>query len=170
MVHEPDVIKRPTWDETWMYVADIIALRSRCVRRKAGCVLVTPDNQVVSTGYNGPPRNYRNVTVLDGGFVESDDSPCSEWCERAKTGGSMSYDDCPSVHSEINALLRADASRLQGGVAYVTSGPCLTCAKALSNSGITRVVYRITDVDVDRQPELTLDFFRHSSVLVRLIP
>jgi len=141
-----------------MRVADVIAHRSKCDRRKAGCVLVTQDNQVVSTGYNGPPRDY-NVIGMH----------CSMWCERAKTGGSMQYDDCPSVHSEINALLRADASRLQGGVAYVTSGPCLTCAKALSNSGIARVVYRIADVDLERQPELTMQFFNRAAIVVTLI-
>lgn len=151
---------RPTWDETWMAVADTVSLRSKCVRRQAGCVLVTSRNAIVSVGYNGPPRYWRT------GTGEEPDGPCDGWCERARTGGSMSYDDCPSVHSEANALMHADLRALTAGTAYVTSGPCLTCAKNLANSGIHRVVYRIAEVDLARHPELTTAYFHACGIEV----
>lgn len=142
-----------------MAVADTVSRRSKCVRRQAGCVLVTRDNAVVAVGYNGPPRYWLPLTG-------NADGPCDQWCERAITGGSMSYDDCPSVHSEANALMHADLRELEGGTAYITSGPCLTCAKNLANSGVSRVVYRIAEVDRDRQPELTTAYFHACGIEV----
>lgn len=137
-----------------MAVADVMGARSRCVRRQAGAVLVTADNQVVATGYNGPPRGYEAV------------GPCSGWCTRAETGGSLSYDDCISVHAETNALLRADMARLAGGTAYSNTCPCFACAKNLANSGILRLVCRIGPEDADRAPERSLALVLRSSVSV----
>ena len=144
--------RRPTWNETWMQVADVVAQRSRCTRRQAGAVLVSRDQQVISTGYNGPPRG---MDVF---------GPCSGWCERAQTGGGLSYDDCVAVHAETNALLRADATRLAGGAAYVTSCPCFACAKNLANSGVALVVCRITTEDAQRLPERSLAILVRSGI------
>ena len=150
---------RPSWDETWLTVADIIAQRSLCSRRKAGIVLVSKDNRVAGTGYNGPPAGY----PLPGAV------PCDQWCERALTGGSLSYDDCPSVHSEPNALMHSDRKDREGGTAYITSCPCLTCCKNLANSGIVRVVCRVTAEDKDRHPEVSLEFLRQAGLTVEVV-
>jgi deoxycytidylate deaminase len=80
----------------------------------------------------------------------------------------LSYDDCPSVHSEINAFIRADANRLASGTAYVTSCPCFSCAKALSNAGLLRVVCRIGEEDAERAPERSLQLMRDSGLAVIL--
>jgi dCMP deaminase len=143
-----------------MAVADTIALRSRCVRRRAGCVLVSVDNQLIAAGYNGPPGGFRVEYERIGAkrLLDANET-CDTFCERAKTGGSLSYDDCVSVHSEVNALVFADHKCLIGGTAYVTSCPCFGCAKNLSNSGLIRVVYRITEADRDREPQRTAEFF-----------
>lgn len=151
---------RPNWDQTWMSIADVMGRRSLCMRRQAGAVLVSADNQIVATGYNGPPRG------MTGGA--SSGVTCDRWCPRALTGGSLSYDDCFTVHAETNALLRADASRLVAGTAYVNTCPCFTCAKNLANSGIIRLVCRIGLEDVDRQPERSLALIRDSGVGVHL--
>lgn len=135
-----------------MAMTDVMAKRSRCVRRQAGCVLVSADNHVVATGYNGPPRGLQ---------VTGD---CSRWCPRAQTGGSLSYDDDLAVHAETNALLHADASQLHVGTAYANTCPCFSCAKNLANSGILVVVCRITPADVDRQPERSLQLLRDSGI------
>lgn len=124
---------RPNWDEVWMDVAESMASRSKCVRAQVGCVLVSPDQRVVSSGYNGPPAGYPA------------EGPCSGWCPRAmKTEDfSPTYDDCCSCHSEVNALIRADSKSLVGGTAYVTSALCKQCAKAVANSGLSRVVHKV---------------------------
>lgn len=146
---------RPSWDQTWLEVAFIMSRRSLCTRSQAGCVIVDNQNRVVGTGYNGPPR----------GMAVS--GPCTGWCERAKTGGSLSYDDCVASHAEANALMSSDRRHREGGTAYVTRVPCFMCAKMLANSGVARVVMISDDpADVDRLPERTLDLFRTSRVIV----
>lgn len=139
-----------------MTVADTIAQRSWCIRRKAGCVIVSPSNQIVATGYNGPPAGVE-VT-----------GPCDLWCDRARTGGSLSYDDCLAAHSEINAFMRADQT-MRGGTLYVTSCPCYACAKAIANSGVARVVLRITEADAERAPERTLSLLEAAGAAVIIL-
>lgn len=143
-----------------MTVADVIARRSACVRRQAGTVIVSKDQKIVGTGYNGPPAKYpRPVSQL-----------CDAWCPRATSGGTTNqYDDCPSVHSEPNALLYSDRKDREGGTAYVTSCPCLTCAKELANSGLTRVVLRIGPADAVRDPETTIAFLKRSGLTVEVL-
>ena len=50
---------RPDWDEYFMQLASLAARRSNCMKRRVGCVLVR-DRRVISTGYNGTPRNLKN--------------------------------------------------------------------------------------------------------------
>jgi dCMP deaminase len=149
---------RPSWDDTWMQVAHVIAKRSRCVRSQAGVVIVGPDQRIVSTGYNGPPRSYR-IDTMDfygmGRRVMTEQTTCAEFCPRAKTGGSLSYDDCVSSHSEANALMYSERLAREGGTLYSTRVPCFMCAKMTANSGLARVVYCIAFEDKDRQPERT---------------
>ena len=63
---------RPSWDEVWMQVADTVALRSRCSRAQIGAVVVSKDQRVSSTGYNGPAASFPN------------EGECVNWCPRRK--------------------------------------------------------------------------------------
>jgi len=140
------VSSRPGWDETWLDVATDVARRSLCTRDRVGAVIVTERNRIVATGYNGPPRAFRH-----------DEQPCVDWCPRARqalanrqvddlhvgvftTPLSPSYDDCPSLHAEANALSVCDRSAREGGTIYVTSHTCSACAKLVANSGLRRIV------------------------------
>lgn len=147
---------RPTWRSTWFTAAQIIALRSECVRRQAGCVIVGPDDRVVSSGFNGKP----------GEFPVS--GPCDDYCPRAQTGGSLDYSDCLFVHSEMNALMYSDRTRREHGTAYVTSCPCLACAKALANSGLSQVVCAVGTEDRDRSPERSIELMMKSGLFVEI--
>ena len=123
--------ERPDWDETWLAVAAVIARRSLCEKSRVGAVVVTRDQRLNSTGYNGPPRGLR---------VEG---PCSGWCPHAMgqaPAGAPSSLACASVHAEMNALLRADATLVEGGSLYCTRVPCMACARSVANSGLSRVV------------------------------
>lgn len=51
--------KRPDWDEYFMEIAQVVALRSNCSRRHVAAVIVK-DRRIISTGYNGTPRGIRN--------------------------------------------------------------------------------------------------------------
>lgn len=120
-----------TWDRTWMDIADVMARRSRCDRAQIGCVIVSDQQRVVSTGYNGPPARLPT------------DGTCRGWCERARRGvAAQSYDNCPSVHAELNAIAYANRAQMEDGCLYVSSAMCYNCAKVVANSGIKRVVLR----------------------------
>lgn len=150
---------RPSWDETWMSVADTVALRSRCSRAQIGAVIVDVNKRIIATGYNGPAANL----MLKG--------ECINWCERAqgKTGLGSAYDGCPSIHAEANALLYVDRSAIEGGTIYVTGAPCMQCAKLISNSGVKRVVARVLDSDAHRKPEVVLDYLTNCKIIVETI-
>lgn len=123
---------RPTWDDLWLDVAQVIATRSLCSRAKVGAVIVDPERRVVATGYNGPARGF-----------DHRDEPCTSWCPRTTNVHlNTEYSDCPSLHAEANALMAADRSSWQGGTIYVTGHVCSGCAKLIGNSGLARVVVR----------------------------
>lgn len=147
---------RPTWKDTWFKTAQLIALRSECVRRQAGCVIVGADRRVVGSGVNGKP---------DGLSVSG---PCDGYCPRASTGGSLDYSDCVFVHDAMNALMYSDRTRREGGTAYTTTCPCLACAKALSNSGLAHVVCAVGIEDQDRQPERAIRLMMDSGLHVEI--
>lgn len=135
---------RPSWDQTWYSIAETIALRSDCVSRQVGCVIVSEDNRTHWVGYNGAPGGYPEA-VKDP--VESDGLPgCSSYCGQGREvleglrNPACEPMTCVSVHAEINALIQSDRSRRLGGTAYVTAAPCMKCGSALANSGIKRVV------------------------------
>jgi dCMP deaminase len=151
-------VTRPTWDETWLNVADIVGKRSRCSRAQVGAVIVGRDQRIVATGYNGPPSGMMLQSM------------CENWCPRAKHEPQGSdYSDCVSIHAELNALMYVDRSRCEGGTLYVNSAMCWGCAKAVSNSGIYRVVMVVHTGEEYRQPDLSADLLRSSRLEVTVL-
>ncbi len=125
-------LSRPDWDEYFMRMAKVAALRSNCVKRKVAAVIVR-DKRVISTGYNGTPRGTRNC--FEGG--------CPRCNQLADSGTQL--DDCLCSHGEENAITQAayHGVSVKGGVLYTTFSPCLTCTKMIINSGIEEVVYNL---------------------------
>ncbi len=123
--------RRPTWDEYFMMLAKLTASRSTCLSRPTGAVVVK-DRQVLASGYNGS---------LPGEGHCMDDGVCFRrsvaWSEEAK------YDMCRSAHAEANAIALAAKKgvSLEGGSIYCTLEPCITCAKLIIMSGISRVIF-----------------------------
>jgi dCMP deaminase len=108
-----------------MRVAEDTAQLSYAIRRKVGAVLVQGDN-ILSYGYNG---------TLPG---ESND------CEILGTSGEL-VTKPEVIHAEENALmklLRENKGSSNGATMYVTTEPCIICARLMANAGITRLVYR----------------------------
>lgn len=133
---------RPTWDATWLAVAQTVAQRSLCVKAQVGAVIVDPTNQYVVTGYNGPPAGYRHGS-----------QPCNVWCRRiGSVAPAPDYSDCVTIHAEANALLKSDFTARRRGTIYVTSHPCWGCAKLIANSGLSRVVVETPDDHGHRNP------------------
>ncbi|BFZ57986.1 Deoxycytidine monophosphate (dCMP) deaminase [Savitreella phatthalungensis] len=126
---------RPSWDAYFMSLASLASLRSNCMKRRVGCVLVR-ENRVVATGYNGTPRGVTNCN--EGG------------CERCNSGtaGGVGLGTCLCLHAEENALLEAGRERISGGGGgkvklYCNTCPCLTCSVKIAQVGVDEVVYNM---------------------------
>jgi len=158
----PDAEERITWDDLWMNFALMIGRRSRCVRDQIGAVIVSADNRILGAGYNGPAAGM----TLEGS--------CKNWCPRAISGEcgeklDPEYNDCFSLHAEINALLRTDTSgkSMQGASIYISSSMCWQCSGMVANSGISRAVFQIMPFKHrHRRPDAVVDFLQECGVEV----
>jgi dCMP deaminase len=121
---------RPSWDEYFMNIAKVVAMRGNCMKRKVAAIIVK-DKRVISTGYNGTPRGARNCN--EGG--------CPRCNNMAESGTAL--DECLCCHGEENAITQAayHGTSLKGSTLYTTFAPCLLCTKMIINSGIAEVVY-----------------------------
>lgn len=145
---------RPSWDETWMQVADAIAQRSYCIR-KYGAVIVDANQRIIATGYNGTPAPWSAPAHNDDArFLTAGD--CREYCPHARLGPGepKGYNDCFSIHAEANALLFCDRREREGGAIYVTTIPCWDCAKMIANSGLRALFYRRDGVEYRGNTEI----------------
>ncbi|MFT3994283.1 MAG: dCMP deaminase family protein [Dysgonomonas sp.] len=122
-----DKIKQHLLDERYMRMAAIWAENSYCKRRKVGALIVK-DKMIISDGYNGTPSGFENI--------------CEDENNETK----------PYVlHAEANAISKVACSHNSslGATMYVTTSPCIECAKLIIQAGIIRVVfnhkYRRTD-------------------------
>jgi len=120
---------RITPDEWGLRLALTSAARSPCVRRQVGAVLVK-GGRVVSMGYNGPPRGTPHRT----------ECPGPNQCVRIGLRSGSDPSNVCCVHAEVNALLFANRADAEGATLYCTDSPCLTCAQAIINAGVVRVV------------------------------
>jgi len=113
-----------------MTLASLAAQRSNCMKRRVGCVLTSPDNRIIATGYNGTPRNLTNCNA--GGCAR---------CNGA-LGSTAALSTCLCLHAEENALLEAGRERIRpGSVLYCNTCPCLTCSVKITQMGIGEVVF-----------------------------
>ncbi len=147
-------LPRPTWDEYFMMMAEVAAIRGNCLRRRVGAVIVH-NRQILSTGYNGTPKGITNCS--DGG--------CPRCAGHAASGAAL--DECLCVHEEENAIVQAAAHgvAIRGGTLYCTLSPCSYCAKSIINAGIVEVVY---GGDYALNP-VTAALFKEAGVALRKI-
>ena len=111
-----------SWDEYFMGIAMLAAKRSKDPSTQVGACIVSGDNIIISTGYNGMPKG-----------CSDDEFP---W---ERTGEVTKYPYV--VHAELNAILNANGRDLRGSRLYVALFPCNECAKAIIQSGVKEVLY-----------------------------
>ena len=111
-----------SWDEYFMGVAMLAACRSKDPSTQVGACIVSQDNIIVSTGYNGMPKG-----------CSDDEFPWN------RDGEENKYPFV--VHAELNAILNANGRNLRGCKIYVALFPCNECAKAIIQSGIREIYY-----------------------------
>lgn len=113
-----------SWDEYFMGVAALSAMRSKDPHTQVGCCIVSGDHKILSMGYNGFPRG-----------CSDDDFP---W---RRDGEPLCNKYFYTTHSELNAILNYRGGSLEGSTLYVTLFPCNECAKAIIQAGIAEIVY-----------------------------
>lgn len=141
---------RPSWDDYFMEIANVVRKRSTCIRRQIGAVIVK-DNRILTTGYNGVPPKMKH---------------CSEaGCLREKlhVPSGQRHELCRALHAEQNAVIQAakNGIPIDGSTIYITAQPCIICAKILIASGIKKIVYSGEYPD-----ELSLQMLNESSIEV----
>lgn len=143
---------RPSWDEYFLILAKLAAIRSTCLARQVGAVIVK-NKQVLATGYNGPPSG--SVHCIDQGFCYPELSNC----DASKTLPSR------AIHAEANAIAQAAKHGIStaGASIYVTLEPCLSCLKLIISAGISEVYY---ETKFDRAENYSLrDTFIHEGLV-----
>ena len=120
---------RPTWDEYFLEIAELVSRRSTCLRRAVGAVLVR-DRRILTTGYNGAPSGLAHC--LDAGCLR----------DELKVPSGERHELCRGTHAEQNAIIQAALHGVstKDAVMYCTHQPCVLCAKMMVIAGIVRVV------------------------------
>ena len=113
-----------SWDEYFMGIAMLAARRSKDPSTQVGACIVSKDNIIISTGYNGMPKGC------------SDDA--FPW---ERSGSDLDTKYPYVVHAELNAILNANGRDLRDSRIYVALFPCNECAKAIIQSGVKEVLY-----------------------------
>jgi dCMP deaminase len=155
---------RPDWDAWALGIAEAVALRGDCTRRRVGAVLLDGQHRIIGSGYNGTepggksclmgecPRGRHFEYGANSQWEKSGDAllqcRCGKpWpCEDAVPLNS-SYDTGPGVciasHAEQNALADVESRyRLEGATLYVTAEPCGGCLKQVQNTTpVARLVW-----------------------------
>ncbi len=134
-------------DTYYMNIAADIYVRSTCLRRKFGAVIVKND-EIISTGYNGAPRKTKSS--IDYGWC---------WRKRHNIPHGQQYEMCRSVHAEMNAIIQAPRKEMIGSTLYLAGEnadgghcdafPCVICVKLIINAGIERVVIRKAEGSIE---------------------
>jgi len=144
-------MERPSNDEYFMEMAQLVSSRSTCMRRRVGAVIVK-EKRVLSTGYNGSPKGTKHCEELG--------------CIRVKMNvpSGTRHELCRGVHAEQNAVTQAAyfGVSVDGATIYTTTYPCSMCAKILINAGIKEIVYSEGYAD-----DLSKDLLQETGIKIR---
>lgn len=113
-----------SWDEYFMGIAQLSALRSKDPNTQVGSCIVSGGHKILSVGYNGLPTG-----------CSDDEFPWN------REGDPLATKYPYVTHSELNAILNYRGGSLEGSTLYVSLFPCNECAKAIIQAGIKTVVY-----------------------------
>jgi len=141
---------RPTWEDYFMDIANLVSNRSTCLRRKVGAVLVK-NQAILSTGYNGAPAAIPHCEET-GCLRQQLDVPSGE-----------KHELCRGLHAEQNAIIQAaiHGVSIKGATLYCTHYPCSICAKMLINAGIQIIYYQH-----GYQDDLSKELFKSTDIQI----
>ena len=123
---------RPSWDDYFLDIAKVVSTRATCPRASVGAVIVSKDNRILATGYNGSPSGSKHCTDIGCDVVDNH-------CQRA-------------LHAEVNAIAYAAraGSSIEGGMVYLYGrNPCRECYKVMLAAGCYVFLSRGPDADTE---------------------
>ena len=132
-----------SWDEYFMGICLLTAMRSKDPSTQVGACIVSQDNKILSQGYNGLPIG-----------CSDDEFP---WTREGEPYDNKYF---YTTHAELNAILNYRGGSLEGSKVYVSLFPCNECAKAIIQSGIKEIIYaedKYADTDSVRASKRMLD-------------
>ena len=145
--------KRPSWDEYFLEIADLVSRRSTCLRRRVGAVLVK-GRRILATGYNGAPSMIAHCSKTG----------CMR--EKLKIPSGQRHELCRGLHAEQNAFLQAAlyGTSLEGSALYSTAQPCIICAKMIINAGIKEII-----IKGDYPDKMAREFLNEARIKIRAV-
>ncbi len=146
-------------DEKYMSIAKDEAKNSNCSRRSVGAV-IEKNGKVISTGYNGIPKNLMSCTK---------DNPCYKQKNNIPSGSIVDASKCMSIHAEVFAIITAAKNGyidgLSGATLYITHQPCRNCALCIIAADISRVVYE------EKYPDnVGIEFLEQAKISIEKYP
>jgi len=150
--------KRVNWDEYFVTLTKMIATRSTCPKRNVGAILVK-DKRILATGHSGSVKGLEHCDKIGCLVKYIYDSEGNK------------HDKCVrTIHAELNAIIQCAMHGVssKGATLYASFEPCDTCAKALINAGIKRVV--VAEIYEDKsRAELSRKWFEEAGIPVEEI-
>ena len=121
---------RPSWEQYFMDITQLVAKRSTCLRRSVGAVIIK-NKRILTTGYNGAPSNIKHC--IEAGCLRED----------LKVASGERHELCRGIHAEQNAIIQAafHGVSIKDATLFCTNQPCSICAKMIINSGIKQIYY-----------------------------
>lgn len=147
------VDERPDVDHYFMKIAELVKLRSTCIKQKVGAVLVK-EKQIISTGYNGAPKGVTHCT--------------KETCLRKDLNSLEKSHLCRGAHAGENAIAQAayHGVSTKNSVIYTTHFPCMSCTKLLINAGVKKIFYAR---EYDMRNALKMDMLKEAGVEIERV-
>lgn len=142
-------MKHINWDEYFMALAEISAMRSKDPNTQVGATLVNTNNRVIGLGYNGMPKGNDNFP----------------W---QREGKPIDTKYPYVIHAEMNALLNATVS-VNGSRLYVSLFPCSNCSKLIAQSRIEEIIYSSDKYKGLEDNIIAKNIFKNSNIKTRQI-
>ena len=127
-------------DEYYFQMADAVSIKSKCLKKHYGAIIVK-NNEIISTGFNGPARG---------------EAHCTKCTKVGSDKDVVEYSSCPAIHAEQNAIISASRQEMLGSVLYlfgrdvsgsideiglpIAARPCEICLRLIKNAGIEKVI------------------------------
>ena len=155
-------LEKIDWTSYFFSIALVVSSRADCGRRQFGCIAVSPDKRILSTGYNSPPKGIpskaQEYLSIHDCWPDRKDFHC---CKSPDLPQNSSYESCNAIHSEINCLMEISTHNHYEWIDLYLAGrdgkngqlidagpPCIYCARAICNFNVRNINCLMADSSI----------------------